>query len=160
MAEIAWLGKDEAANHWTIDVTDALSVATAPFGFVKSRVVTDSKSGHTVETRLPSPTTTPEQVHRSFKSASDVHVVMEVYEKEGEESMAWKDQEMLPEDQTRYRALAARLNFLAVDRPDLLHAAKMCSRRMSKPRNKDWEALKRICRYLIGCPRMVHSYWW
>ena len=31
---------------------------------------------------------------------------------------------------------------------------------MSKPRNKDVEALKRICRYLIGCPRMVRSYWW
>ena len=31
---------------------------------------------------------------------------------------------------------------------------------MSKPRNKDWEALKRICRYLICCPRMVHSYRW
>ena len=31
---------------------------------------------------------------------------------------------------------------------------------MSKPRNKYWGALKRICRYLIGCPRMVHSYRW
>ena len=67
---------------------------------------------------------------------------------------------MLPDDQTRYRALAARLNVLAVDRPDLLYVAKECSRRMSKPRNRDWEALKRICRYLIGCPRMVHSYRW
>ena len=83
-------------------------------------------------------------------------MVIKVYVKSGEESIAWEDQEMLPDDQTLYRALAARLNFLAVDRPDLLHAAKECSRRMSKPRNKDWEALKRICRYLIGCPRMVH----
>ena len=38
--------KDEAANHWTIEVADALSVPTEPFGFVESRVVTDSKSGH------------------------------------------------------------------------------------------------------------------
>ena len=89
-----------------------------------------------------------------------MHVVMEVHEKSGEESIAWEDQEMLPEDQSRYRALAARLIFLAVDRPDLLYAAKECSGRMSKVRNKDWEALKRICLYLIGCPRMVHSYRW
>ena len=52
---------------------------------------------------------------------------MEGYEKAGEESIAWEDQEMLPEDQTRYRALAARLNFLAVDKPDLIYAAKECS---------------------------------
>ena len=65
---------------------------------------------------------------------------------------------MSSDEQTRYRALAARLNFLAVDRPDLLYAAKECSRRMSSPRNRDWEALKRISRYLIACPRMVHSY--
>ena len=51
-------------------------------------------------------------------------------------------------------------NFLAVDRPDLLYAAKECSRRMSCPRIHDWEALKRVCRYLIACPRMVHSYRW
>ena len=31
---------------------------------------------------------------------------------------------------------------------------------MSRPRNKDWEALKRICRYLIVCPRKVHFYRW
>ena len=60
-----------------------------------------------------------------------MHLVMEVYEKSGEESIAWEDQEMLPDDQTRYRALAARLKFLAVDRPDLFYAAKECSRRMS-----------------------------
>ena len=36
-----------------------------------------------------------------------MHVVMEVFQKSGEESIAWEDQEMLPEDQTRYEALAA-----------------------------------------------------
>ena len=87
---------DEAANHWTIEVADALSVPTAPFGFVKSRVVKDSKSGHIVDTLLPSPTTRLEQMHRIFKSARDVHVVMEVYEKAVEESIAWGDQDVSP----------------------------------------------------------------
>ena len=32
---------------------------------------------------------------------------------------------------------------------------------MSKPRNKDCEAIKRIiCRYLVACPVVVHSYRW
>ena len=75
-----------------------------------------------------------------------MHVVLEVPERKGEESVDWEEQDMAPEDQTRYRALAARLNFLAVDRPDFLYAAKRCSRRMSRPRNKDWEAIKCICR--------------
>ena len=51
--------KYDAANHWTIDVADALSVPTAPF-YVRSRVVTDSKTGHIVETLLPGPTIRPE----------------------------------------------------------------------------------------------------
>ena len=50
---------------------------TGPFGFVKSRVVKVWKSGNIV-TAVPGLTTRPEQVHRSFKSARDVHVVMEV----------------------------------------------------------------------------------
>ena len=62
---------------------------------------------------------------------------MEVYEKKGEASETWDEQDMIQEDQTSYPALAARLNLLAVDRPDLLHAAKECSRRMSRPRIKN-----------------------
>ena len=33
--------KDDAASRWIIEVADALSVPTAPFVFVKGRVVTD-----------------------------------------------------------------------------------------------------------------------
>ena len=141
-------------------MADTLSVPTAPFRLVKSGVVSDSGTGHVVENFLSGPTTRAEQVHRNFKNPRDVHVVMEAYEKKAEASETWDEQEMIPEDQTKYRALAARLNFLAVDQPDLLYAAKECSRKMSKPRNKDREAIKRICRYFIACPGMVHSYWW
>ena len=135
-------------------------MSTAPFGFGKSRVVTDSKTGHVVKTFIAGPAARPEQVHRNFKKARYVHVVMEVYDKKGEASVTWDEQDMIPEDQTRYRALAARLNFLAVDRPDLLYAAKECSRRMSRHRNKDCKAIRCVCRYLIACPRTAHSYRW
>ena len=74
----------------------------------------------------------------SFKHLRDIHVVMEIYGQKDEVATEWEEQAMAPEEQTRYRAIAARLNFLAVDRPDLPYAAKECS---------DWEAIKRICRY-------------
>jgi len=61
---------------------------------------------------------------------------------------------------TRYRGIAARLNFLAQDRPDLLYASKEASRRMSGPRQGDWGLLKRIGRYLIRVPRMQQTFEW
>ena len=75
-------------GHWTINVSDTLSIPTVPFGFVKSRAVTDSDTGHIVETFLASPTTKPEQVHRNVKKYRNVHVVLEVYEKRRAKSLS------------------------------------------------------------------------
>ena len=50
---------------------------------------------------------------------------------EGQQKLNEKDNELLPPaEATRYRGLAARLNYLAQDRFELLYAAKECSRRM------------------------------
>ena len=67
---------------------------------------------------------------------------------------------MRPADAIRYRGIAARFNFLAQDRVDLQYACKEASRRMAKPQVSDWAILKRIGRYLIGCPRYVQSMPW
>ena len=152
--------KNDDENVWNVAVRVTMAIPIAPHGHAKTRVVRDIQSGHTVETFLAGPGTKPEQVHRSFKGPRDIGVVMEVYGQKDEVATDWEDQAMAPEEQTRYRPIAARLNFLAVDRPDLLYAAKECSSRMRKKRNKDWESIKRICRYLIGCPRMFHSHRW
>ena len=53
-----------------------------------------------------------------------------------------------PEDVTKYRALAARCNFMGQDRPDVQFAAKESSRRMSNPQWSDMERLMRIGKYL------------
>ena len=55
---------------------------------------------------------------------------------------------------------AARVKFLAIDRPDLQYASKESSRRKAKPVNKDWEILKRIARYLVSHRWLVHLYEW
>ena len=63
-------------------------------------------------------------------------------------------------DASRYRALSARLNYLSLDRPDLQFAAQQASCYMVTPRVSDWAPLKRIARYLVGCPRLVQTFRW
>ena len=66
------------------------------------------------------------------------------------------DEEPLePTSATVYRALAARANYLAQDRVDIAFAVKELCRHMSNPRNCDWDALKRLGRYLINRTRVV-----
>ena len=67
---------------------------------------------------------------------------------------------MSPRDATRYRALAARANYLAQDRPEAQYAIKEIARRMASPNEEDWGPLKRLTRYLIGSPRAKFHYYW
>ena len=55
-------------------------------------------------------------------------------------------------DETRYRALVARANYLTPDRADIAFAVKEQAKAMSKPTVGDWERLKRLGRYLKGKP--------
>ena len=74
----------------------------------------------------------------------------------------YDDDDVLLNDReaTRYRALSARLNYLAQDRPDLLYAVKEVARRMSTPTCGDWTLMKRVGRYLIGAPRAIQHFPW
>ena len=60
----------------------------------------------------------------------------------------------------RYQSVAARLNYLALDRPDLQYAAKERMRRMSDATEADEAKLKRAGRYLKGYPRAVLKFPW
>ena len=60
----------------------------------------------------------------------------------------------------QYASLAARLNYLAMDRPDLLFSVKELMRHMSSPTERRWAGLKRAARYLVGAPRLVADYPW
>ena len=72
-----------------------------------------------------------------------------------------EDHELLSApDAKAFRGLAARLNYLSQDRPDLQYAAKEISRRMARPSQRDWQLLKRVGRYLVGAPRAVQSFCW
>ena len=59
-----------------------------------------------------------------------------------------------------YRAAAARANYLALDRAEMMFSAKELCRQMSAPRVRDLDALRRVDRYLLGQPRVVQNYVW
>ncbi len=71
-----------------------------------------------------------------------------------------KDTELPATLHTAFRGSAARANYLAADRLDCQFAAKEVCRWMAKPTRAAWEALKRLCRYLVGLPRAVFHYKW
>ncbi len=51
-------------------------------------------------------------------------------------------------DERKYRAIAARANYLAQDRVDIQFAARETSRFTSKPEPEGWKKAKRLGRYL------------
>ena len=61
---------------------------------------------------------------------------------------------------TKFRALAARLNYLALDRPDLQYCSKNISKYISSPTPTAWRMLKRVGRYLVGAMRVVQLFEW
>ena len=63
-------------------------------------------------------------------------------------------------DAKLFRGMAARLNYMGPDRPDMQYAIKESSRCMANPRQCDWRLLKKLGRYLIHRPRMVLRYAW
>ena len=62
---------------------------------------------------------------------------------------------LTPEEATRYRGIAARINYLSPDRPDVLYATKEACRDMSCPSRRAWQRLVRIGRFLLGRPRLI-----
>ena len=59
-----------------------------------------------------------------------------------------------------FQSVAARLNYYALDRPDVQYAVKELMRRMTNATEDDFVALKRVVRYLLTVPRLVSEYRW
>ena len=68
------------------------------------------------------------------------------------------DETLTSSENTRYRAVAARMNYLAMDRVDLQYAAKDLSRKMSAPTRGDWERARKTARYVKYRPRAVQHF--
>ena len=61
---------------------------------------------------------------------------------------------------TGYRAIAARINYLAADRAGVAFAAKEVCRFMANLTQGHLRALRRLGRYLVGVPRVVCRFCW
>ena len=64
------------------------------------------------------------------------------------------------EEATEYRSLAARLNYLSADKPDLQYAVKEICRTMSSPTSLLMQRLIRVAKYLVQRPRLVWKFHW
>ena len=76
------------------------------------------------------------------------------------EEVREEDDLLAGEELKLFQSVAARFNFLAIDRPDLLCSVKELMRKMASPRAQDLTALKRVARYSIKYPRMTCRYPW
>ena len=61
-----------------------------------------------------------------------------------------QDNPLAETQHTNFRALGLTANYLSADRPDIQYCAKEISRWMSAPMDLSPNALRRLCRYLIG----------
>ena len=70
------------------------------------------------------------------------------------------DEEVVGEEMTSFRAVAARLNYLAADCPDIQFPAKEVCRDMSKPTLGAFRRLKKAARYLLSRSSVVFRFEW
>jgi hypothetical protein len=70
------------------------------------------------------------------------------------------DEELEGQEATEFRAMAARLNFMAQDCPDVQFATKEICREMSTPTRSSWTRIKRLARYLLDRVRTIYKYEW
>jgi hypothetical protein len=61
---------------------------------------------------------------------------------------------------TSFRALAARLNYLAQDSPDIQYAAKEVCRDMARPSQDSWRKLKILARFILERDSVIWNFDW
>ena len=67
----------------------------------------------------------------------------------------WESEPLDKQEAKEYRGLAARLNFLSLDCPDLQFSSKPSSREMANPTRGSWKLIKKVARYLVNVEKIV-----
>ena len=65
-----------------------------------------------------------------------------------------------PKGTTEFRGLAATMNFLSQDWPNIQYANKYVAKYLSNPTNGSWDKLKKLSRCIEGCDRVVWKFPW
>ena len=70
------------------------------------------------------------------------------------------EQPLPPGEQTEFRAVSARANYVSADRVDIQYSSKETCRFMSNPGTLAKDALKRLGRYILKHKRLVYKFPW
>ena len=65
---------------------------------------------------------------------------------------------MSREEAKEYRGVAARLNFMSLDCPDLQFPIKDAQKDMGSPKRGSWKRIKKVARYLVGSKKIVWDF--
>ena len=68
------------------------------------------------------------------------------------------EEDLSGEEAKHFRAVAARANYLGLDRPDIQYSVKELCREMAKPTRGGQKKLKRVARYLLEAPEVDIEY--
>ena len=74
----------------------------------------------------------------------------EIRQEEDEESLEGAEK-------TRFRSLAATLNYMSLDRSDVQYATKEVCTNKANPTRGSWKRLKKACKYLNGVETVTWS---
>ena len=150
------LGRQPPAQTPRSSAWAALAAATAPAGAPRRR---RSKKGRRRQRRRRSgaPAARDQGAAREEQPGPQLGATRARTSQEREKRRQ-KETPLSSQEAALFRATAARANYLALDRPDVAFAAKELCRRMSAPRRRDKVVLWRLCRYLLGAPRVVYDF--
>ena len=92
---------------------------------------------------------------RSSGSRSEGNEPREVFDQvDDDEDISF----LIVAEATFFRGIAARLNYVSTDRPDLQYAVKEAARTMSSPCAVDWNLLIQIGHELLRRPRVAIAF--
>ena len=94
-------------------------------GRVKRRIARDLNSGILLDDSRNIGKFGDRKTSKALKRRRNINVEVELEVGEvTDEQRSWEEREMDGTDATRYRAVVARCNFLAIDPPDIMYASK------------------------------------
>ena len=135
MVADGWHRKEN--GNWLKDVRGAVTVGRSPIGVMKRRITRDLDNGNCMEDMWVDSLTPAKIIDKALVKPRNVSIEVQLDDVMECGDQSWLDGPMTPKEQSLYRAITARVNFLAMDRADLQFASKECSRHMSSPKNGD-----------------------
>ena len=125
---------------WRKSFGNAERLPKCKIGYVIHAVVRDRASGVTIHDTAGSTHFDCSRLPRAFRTPRHVDMVAEINlaEDPSVQPLLWDETELCPREASEYRAAAARLNYLAMDRPEIAFATKELCRFSLRLQRQGW----------------------